>query len=213
MSKSVYGIYESSPLAVKAIRELESKGYEGHDIIVVADKEDSLDLRESTAGDNVRLVSEGSGDESFLDKVIRFFSGESEQPNTLEDKLTDYGVSRSDTAVYAKDIEKGHIVVLVEQGAAKPHQTKPYTEHTESPGLQTMDRYNTGLGLVDQPDPNLAVNRPSVRGELREEEVLETEEERLQKEKLQLNDSSYEGDRDTETSDPLIRNRTNTHNL
>ena len=44
MNKTVYGVYESNAEVIQAINALKAKGFEGDDITVVADKEETLDF-------------------------------------------------------------------------------------------------------------------------------------------------------------------------
>ncbi|MGG0284883.1 YsnF/AvaK domain-containing protein [Peribacillus butanolivorans] len=114
MNKTVYGVYESNAEVIQAINALKAKGFEGDDILVVADKEETLDFTNHQRETDVRTMTNVPNDESFMDKVARFF-----MPNDTADistRLADAGLSNSEAAEHVYDVEHGKVLVLVEEG-------------------------------------------------------------------------------------------------
>lgn len=121
MNKTVYGVYESNAEVIQAINGLKAKGFEGEDITVVADKEETLDFTNRHRETDVHTITNVSTDDTFMDKVARFFMPD-ENAN-LSTKLADAGLSNSEAAEYVYDVERGKVLVLVEEG--KGHLTSP----------------------------------------------------------------------------------------
>ncbi|MFD9624989.1 YsnF/AvaK domain-containing protein [Peribacillus muralis] len=114
MNKTVYGVYESNAEVIQAINALKAKGFEGDDITVVADKEETLDFTNHQRETDVHTMTNVSNDESFMDKVARFFMPE--DTADLSTRLANAGLSNSDAAEHVFDVENGKVLVLVEEG-------------------------------------------------------------------------------------------------
>ncbi|TKH05058.1 YsnF/AvaK domain-containing protein [Peribacillus simplex] len=114
MNKTVYGVYESNAEVIQAINALKAKGFEGDDITVVADKEETLDFTTHKRETDVHTMTNVPNDESFLDKVARFFMPE--DTADLSTRLANAGLSNSEAAEHVFDVENGKVLVLVEEG-------------------------------------------------------------------------------------------------
>ncbi|MFE0505513.1 YsnF/AvaK domain-containing protein [Peribacillus butanolivorans] len=114
MNKTVYGVYESNAEVIQAINALKAKGFEGDDILVVADKEETLDFTNHQRETDVHTMTNVPNDESFMDKVARFFMPD--DTADLSTRLADAGLSNSEAAEHVYDIEQGKVLVLVEEG-------------------------------------------------------------------------------------------------
>ncbi|MCK1981795.1 MULTISPECIES: YsnF/AvaK domain-containing protein [Peribacillus] len=114
MNKTVYGVYESNAEVIQAINALKAKGFEGDDITVVADKEETLDFTNTQRETDVHTMTNVPNDESFMDKVARFFMPE--DTADLSTRLANAGLSNSEAAEHVFDVENGKVLVLVEEG-------------------------------------------------------------------------------------------------
>ncbi|MFJ7744316.1 YsnF/AvaK domain-containing protein [Peribacillus sp. NPDC097295] len=121
MNKTVYGVYESNADVISAINALKAKGFEGEDITVVADKEETLDFTNGQRETDVHTITNVTTEDTFMDKVARFFMPD-ENAN-LSTRLADAGLSNSEAAEYVYDVERGKMLVLVKEG--KGHLTSP----------------------------------------------------------------------------------------
>lgn len=163
MNNAVFGVYDSSYEVARAINELESKGYSSTDIKVIANKKETMNFSENNMTD-VEPEIHSHGDDSFFGKVERYFSNE--KMHDIYAKLRDSGLSEIEIISYASDIEEGKIVVLLDLDAEEKERSSIMEKNSksQSPGLKMMDRYNSGLGLANNPDPNLFVDEESARG-------------------------------------------------
>lgn len=112
MSKAVYGVYNSSSEVLDAIRALQARGYASHDITVVADKEESWDLTDLYRQADVQTLSDEDRNNSFLDKVKRFFTGDDHEG--LRDRLYTLGLTDQDNDTYIADLKNGKFLVLTD---------------------------------------------------------------------------------------------------
>ncbi|WP_409299921.1 YsnF/AvaK domain-containing protein [Peribacillus sp. SCS-155] len=114
MDKHVYGVYDSGSKAIIAIQELKSKGYDGNDITLVADREERFDFGDFTTLNVDTITAEHDNDETFMDKVARFFSVDSGSVD-LHDTLSTAGLPSTEADRYVADVEQGKILVLVDE--------------------------------------------------------------------------------------------------
>ncbi|MGE6375649.1 YsnF/AvaK domain-containing protein [Peribacillus muralis] len=147
MNKTVYGVYETNAEVIQAINALKAKGFEGDDITVVADKEETLDFMYHQRETDVHTITNVSSDESFMDKVARFFMPD--ETADLSTRLANAGLSNSDAAENVFDVENGKVLVLVEEGkghlgTAKDKFTtaRPDTAGTSLDANTTTPHYN-----------------------------------------------------------------------
>ncbi|MFB9329300.1 YsnF/AvaK domain-containing protein [Paenibacillus aurantiacus] len=112
MSKAVYGVFNSSSEVLGAIRALQARGYTSSDITVVADKEESWDLTDLYRKADVQTLSDEDRDNSFLDKVKRFFTGDDHEG--LRGRLYTLGLTDQDTDTYIADLKDGKYLVLTD---------------------------------------------------------------------------------------------------
>lgn len=189
MNKTVYGVYTESVEVVQAINSLKAKGYEGSDITVVADNADKLGIMDNyTLDSDVKTVS--NNDESFMDKVAKFFTMETNNP--VEETLrTDYGFTHEESARYAEDVNNGKVLVLVDQdsllgGTVGMDRTEDVSVGANaSAALNTTDRMTYDDALTDEErriklrEEKLNVNKHEVKtGEvIVNKEVTETQKE------------------------------------
>ena len=113
MNKTVYGVYESNAEVIQAINVLKAKGFEGDDITVVADKAETLDFTNHQRETDVHTMTNVPNDESFMDKVARFFMPE--DTADLSTRLANAGLSNSEAAEHVFDVENGKVLVLVDE--------------------------------------------------------------------------------------------------
>lgn len=112
MAKAVYGVFDTSAEVLSAIQTLQAKGYNSYDMTVVADKEESWDVPDLYRRANVQTISDGDRDDSFLDKVKRFFTGD--EHDGLRDRLYTLGLTEQDTDTYWEDLRQGRFLILVD---------------------------------------------------------------------------------------------------
>ncbi|WP_158555870.1 YsnF/AvaK domain-containing protein [Peribacillus glennii] len=156
MEKTVYGVFDSTPEVIQAINALKAKGYEGDDITVIADNEDKLEFAEYTDTRDVNTVTNTQEDESFMDKVMRFFMNEGTYG--LEDRLSAAGLSDSETAAYVNDVEDGKILVLLDAEKETTVREEMFEGDMERDRLRTERMDVTGInttGVTNNPDPNI----------------------------------------------------------
>ncbi|MFJ7753345.1 YsnF/AvaK domain-containing protein [Peribacillus muralis] len=162
MNKTVYGVYETNAEVIQAINALKAKGFEGDDITVVADKEETLDFMNHQRETDVHTITNVSSDESFMDKVARFFMPD--ETADLSTKLANAGLSNSDAAEHVFDVENGKVLVLVEEG--KGHlgtaKDKFTTARTDTAG--TSLETNTTTPLYNETEKIDALNKEDVYG-------------------------------------------------
>ena len=115
MNKTVYGVYDSNAEVIQAIHSLKDRGFEGDDITIVADKEETLDFTNQQAEANVNTITNVPEDESFMDKVARFFMPD--DTADLSTKLANAGLPNNEAAEYVYDVERGKVLVLVNEEA------------------------------------------------------------------------------------------------
>ena len=177
MKKTVYGVYDSASETMKAIDSLKARGYRGKNITIITDKEErllDLDKAEPFHGD-VKEVAEIEDKSTFTDKLLHFFY---DREPDLSGKLNKLGLSENESAAYMEDVRNGKLLVLLDLNADK----QPFEARLEngSPAFQAMDRYNSGLGMADQPVGDLYAGDIHTRGEISQDwtEREETKEDR-----------------------------------
>ncbi|PLT32327.1 YsnF/AvaK domain-containing protein [Bacillus sp. V5-8f] len=163
MEKTVYGVFDSTPEVIQAINALKAKGYEGNDITVIADREEKLEFADYTDTKDVNTVANTPQDESFMDKVMRFFMNEGTYG--LEDRLSAAGLSDTETAGYVNDVENGKILVLLDSEKEENVREQMFEGDLERDQLRTERMDVTGLnsgiagvstsGVTNNPDPNI----------------------------------------------------------
>lgn len=154
MEKTIYGVFESSPEVLQAIKALKAKGYDGDDITIVADKEEKLEFAHYNQTEDVNTVTETTEEDSFMDKVMRFFTNEG--TTNLGDRLGEYGFSDTEALEYVNDVENGKILVLLDSDKDRAVRESFYTDDPVPPIFET--ERTTGIdtsGLTNNPDPNL----------------------------------------------------------
>ena len=138
MRKKVYGIFDSHLEVVSAINVLKAKGYNGNEILVVADKEDKLDFITNNPTTDVNVVKDEYRDESFMKKIKNFFTGEDD---SLTERLVSMGLTDRDATDYSGNVKAGKILVLIEEksnigsGLNQPHSTN----HQNGPSGEIID--------------------------------------------------------------------------
>ncbi|KMY49601.1 general stress protein [Peribacillus loiseleuriae] len=109
MNKRVYGIFDSSVEVISAINELKTIGYDGNEILLVTDKKDKWKF-----SSDVNVVMDEPHDESFMEKVKNFFTGESD---SLTEGLIGMGLTRHNAAAYSDDVKDGKTLVLIDENS------------------------------------------------------------------------------------------------
>ncbi|MGN1400196.1 MAG: general stress protein [Bacillus sp. (in: firmicutes)] len=153
MEKTVYGVYDDGASVMRAIEVLETKGYEEKNITIIADSKERLRPIAKSDHNHVKTIAEKDAKKSLADKLLNFFYDKSPD---ISEHLERQGLSKNEASAYMKDIHNGKILVLLDLKADKQPQK---ARLQESPSLQAMERYNTGLGMAEQPviDPNADV--------------------------------------------------------
>ncbi|MGW6662002.1 YsnF/AvaK domain-containing protein [Peribacillus sp. NPDC055009] len=192
MNKTVYGVYESNAEVIQAINALKAKGFEGDDITVVADKEETLDFTNHKRETDVHTMTNVPNDESFMDKVARFFMPE--DTADLSTRLANAGLSNSEAAEHVFDVENGKVLVLVEEGEGHLGTAKDkFTTGTMDTAGTRLDTNSTNQ-LFNGTEKTDALNKEDVYGvnghgrELPEDErtlTLREEQLNIDKEKVQ----------------------------
>ncbi|WP_285765608.1 YsnF/AvaK domain-containing protein [Peribacillus sp. SI8-4] len=192
MNKTVYGVYESNAEVIQAINALKAKGFEGDDITVVADKEETLDFTNHQRETDVHTMTNVPHDESFMDKVARFFMPD--DTADLSTRLANAGLSNSDAAEHVFDVENGKVLVLVEEGEGHLGTAKDKFTTASMDTAGTRLDGNTAPPLDNGTEKADALNKEDVYGvngkgrELPEDErtlTLREEQLNIDKERVQ----------------------------
>ena len=163
MKKTVFGVYESASETMKAIDSLKARGYSGKNITIITDKEErllDLDKDEPFHGD-IKEVAEIEQERTLIDKLVHFFY---DREPDLREKMNKLGLSERETVAYMEDVQSGKILVLLDLNSDK----QPFEARLEngSPAFQAMDRYNSGLGMAEQPVGDPYTGEAHTRGEI-----------------------------------------------
>lgn len=159
MKTKVYGIFDSDVEVVSAINELKSKGYNGNEILVVADQEDKVNFVTNIMITDVNVVTDEHRDESFMEKVKNFFTGEDD---SLTERLVSMGLAGRDAAKYSGDVKAGKILVLIEEnsnigiGLNQSH----LTNHQNGPSGEIIDEPSK----LKDPEFHGTVRQGDIRG-------------------------------------------------
>jgi uncharacterized protein (TIGR02271 family) len=185
MNKTVYGVYESNAEVIQAINALKAKGFEGDDITVVADKEETLDFTNHQRDTDVHTMTNVPNDESFMDKVARFFMPE--DTADLSTRLANAGLSNSDAAEHVFDVENGKVLVLVEEGEGHLGTARDkFTTGTMDTAGTRLDTNSTNH-LYNGTEKNDALNKEDVYGVNGKGRELPEDERKLTLREEQLN--------------------------
>lgn len=185
MNKTVYGVYESNAEVIQAINALKAKGFEGDDITVVADKEETLDFTNHQRETDVHTMTNVPNDESFMDKVARFFMPE--DTADLSTRLANAGLSNSDAAEHVFDVENGKVLVLVEEGEGHLGTARDkFTTGTMDTAGTRLDTNSTNP-LYNGTEKNDALNKEDVYGVNGQARELPEDERTLRLREEQLN--------------------------
>ncbi|MFS0783761.1 general stress protein [Bacillus sp. 1P06AnD] len=214
MDKFVYGVYNDNYEVLRAIETLKYQGCDGSQITVLARDGELVSLTEEKEPD-VKMVTTTT-EESFLDKIMSFFS--SDGMGQIDRQLSACHLTQEETHSYKRDLELGKILLLLNRKT--PFHNKLQPDGDDSPTLQTMERYNAGLGLRDYPEPEpYEIGRHATTESTFEQEEEDAIDPHIQatapeeeKRKKDMNDSEYDPDND-ETPDPYLKNNTNVTNL
>lgn len=208
MDKTVYGVCESSSEVRKAISQLIAKGYSEDHITIITDQEERLDL-EKYRDSEVKTISDTNENDTLINKIKHFFFKDETHDSYAQ--LINYGLSEGESSSYSTDIEKGKILVLLDLNASK-RAYEVYSDDSESSSLKMVDRYDPGLSLVENPEPNLYVDEEIKVGN-GDHTLADKNHKHSRKDKddLQLNDSSFEEEATTE--DDYLKNKLNTDHL
>ncbi|CAH0129173.1 Stress response protein YsnF [Peribacillus sp. Bi96] len=185
MNKTIYGVYESNAEVIQAIDALKAKGFEGDDITVVADKEETLDFANHQRETDVHTMTNVPNDESFMDKVARFFMPD--DTADLSTRLANAGLSNSDAAEHVFDVENGKVLVLVDESEGHLGMTKDkfMTGTTDTAG--TRPDTNSITPLYNGTEKNDALNKEDIYGVNGQGRKLPEDERTLQLREEQLN--------------------------
>ncbi|WP_050616506.1 general stress protein [Bacillus testis] len=214
MDKYVYGVYKDNYEVMSAIEMLKLQGCEGSHLTVLAKDESLVSLTEEREPD-VKTVTTSSDDASFMDKVMSFFSADG--AHQVERQLGSCHLTDDEKASYERDLEEGKILLLLNRKTPLNKRLHP----EESPTLQTMERYNSGLGLADFPEPTPYEEQHQATKEStyeqEERDAVDSHSPAYMEEKKeewdnQLNDSAYEEEQD-EQPDPYLKTNTNVSHL
>ncbi|MES9736093.1 YsnF/AvaK domain-containing protein [Peribacillus frigoritolerans] len=185
MNKTVYGVYESNAEVIQAINALKAKGFEGDDITVVADKEETLDFTNHQRETDVHTMTNVPNDESFMDKVARFFMPE--DTADLSTRLANAGLSNSDAAEHVFDVENGKVLVLVEEGEGHLGTARDkFTTGTMDTAGTRLDTNSTNP-LYNGTEKTDALNKEDVYGANGQGRELPEDERTLRLREEQLN--------------------------
>ncbi|MFJ7363289.1 YsnF/AvaK domain-containing protein [Peribacillus frigoritolerans] len=185
MNKTVYGVYESNAEVIQAINALKAKGFEGDDITVVVDKEETLDFTNHQRETDVHTMTNVPNDESFMDKVARFFMPE--DTADLSTRLANAGLSNSDAAEHVFDVENGKVLVLVEEGEGHLGTARDkFTTGTMDTAGTRLDTNSTNH-LYNGTEKNDALNKEDVYGVNGKGRELPEDERKLTLREEQLN--------------------------
>ncbi|WP_198512612.1 YsnF/AvaK domain-containing protein [Bacillus sp. mrc49] len=185
MNKTVYGVYESNAEVIQAINALKAKGFEGDDITVVADKEETLDFTHHQRETDVHTMTNVSNDESFMDKVARFFMPD--DTADLSTRLANAGLSNSDAAEHVFDVENGKVLVLVEEGEGHLGTAKDQFTTAKTDTAGTRLDANTTPPLYNNTEKTDALNKEDVYGMNGQGRELPEDEQTLKLREEQLN--------------------------
>lgn len=113
MASEIFGPYHSTEEAIKEVNILGLKGYKDDNIIVFTNGSNTNALENRTDVNVENDVTEKAHEDSFMDKVKKIFTDEHDSSPDIHEKLVNQGVSDMQADKYAKDIESGKILILV----------------------------------------------------------------------------------------------------
>ncbi|TYP70229.1 general stress protein [Paenibacillus methanolicus] len=123
MSKTVYGVYDTTAEVLRAIHALRRKGYDSYEISVVAQAEEPWDFAALYRKADIQAIEDDEEHRTFLEKVKRWFTGEDR--DLFRERLVALGVGDGDIDDYLPDLHAGKLLVLVESARAAG-QLPPY---------------------------------------------------------------------------------------
>jgi hypothetical protein len=126
MVKAVHGVYKTRIDAMQAIHELEANGFNGQNITILAEKEDTLDFARHLDEVNLKTAKDSPEDDTFIDKVLKVFYDAGNL--RLESNLLEAGLSEIDAAAYLSDVEQGKVLILLDQNSSiitSNYRTRP----------------------------------------------------------------------------------------
>ncbi|MFB9329301.1 general stress protein [Paenibacillus aurantiacus] len=129
MSRTVYGVYDTTADVLQAIQALRQKGYDSYEISVVAQAEEPWDLASLYRKADIQTVEEDQEHRTFLETVKRWFAGE--EHDLFRERLVALGVGEGDIDDYLSDLHAGRLLVLVDSARVngQPPQYRPETVH------------------------------------------------------------------------------------
>ncbi|RFU64982.1 general stress protein [Peribacillus glennii] len=114
MKKVVYGVYGTREEVIGAIHDLEAKGFDGKDITLLAEKEETLDFARYHKDLKLKVPEDSPEDDTIIDKVLKIFYDAGNL--RLEDNLADAGLKEADADRYVSSVQNGGILVLLDKG-------------------------------------------------------------------------------------------------
>lgn len=117
MVKRVFGSYATEEEAVKAVKELQEKGYKAEDLLLLGNRDTQEVLEEKTDVEiKTSPISNGNGD-SLIDKIKLVFTQETGRKDVekTKDKLAESGLSEKQAARYAEDVENGMVLIAADE--------------------------------------------------------------------------------------------------
>lgn len=147
MVKRVLGSYNTEEEAIRAVRELQGKGYMAEDLLLLSNKTKREALEENT---EVEVKSSpASNGNSLFDKIKQVFTleADSEERAGTKEKLIEFGLSKEQSSIYATDVEGGSILIAAEEDSASS-TIRPLADPNLDP-VADEERTDSATGLID----------------------------------------------------------------
>ncbi|MCR2820523.1 general stress protein [Lederbergia panacisoli] len=114
MKKNVVGVFVSSFEALRTINSMKDDGIDKSHIYVIAHDDYETRMIEEKAGVAVDQSIADEENRGFWNELKSFFTGNSSEYSAYSDYLLGLGMTQYDVEQYAKEVESGKILVLVD---------------------------------------------------------------------------------------------------
>ncbi|MBS4217025.1 general stress protein [Bacillus sp. FJAT-49711] len=114
MKKNVVGAFVSSFEALRTINSMKDDGIDKSHIYVIAHDDYETRMIEEKAGVAVDQSISEEENRGFWNELKSFFTGNSSEYSAYSDYLLGLGMTQYDVEQYAKEVESGKILVLVD---------------------------------------------------------------------------------------------------
>ncbi|MBS4199794.1 general stress protein [Bacillus sp. FJAT-49732] len=166
LKKNVVGVFASSFEALRTIDSMKQDGIDKSHLYVIAHDDYETRLIEEKSGVAVDHNITEEENRSFWNELKSFFTGNSSEYSAYSDYLLGIGMTRYDVEQYAKEVEGGKILVLVDseydEGRTGVLTSENISERKHAVERHFPPDYNlldhSEEGLLDEEQTNLEQN-------------------------------------------------------